>query len=176
MNHTTTLAVVAAIAVGLALLMVAATPLISTQAFAHRHYHPHHHYYYYRHHNNQHRYLFNNNLSTPRVVVGSTQTAGVQAADNSQHCVIGAGATAATCSNTLHNTQTQTTNSGSTGGGGSGGSGSSVSVGGTNATPIQAADNSQHCVIGAGATAATCSNTPVNNQAQNTNSGSTGSG
>ena len=115
MNHTTNLAIAAAIAVGLALLMVAATPLVSTQAFAHRHYHHHHHYSYY--HNKQHRYLSNNNVSTPRVVVGSTQTAAVQAADNSQHCAIGAGATASTCSNTPHNTQTQTTNSGSTGAG-----------------------------------------------------------
>ena len=114
MNHTTSLAIVA-IAVGLAVLMVAATPLVSTQAFAHRHYHHHHHYSYY--HNKQHRYLSNDNVSTPRVVIGSTQTAAVQAADNSQHCAIGAGATASTCTNTPINNQTQTTNSGSTGAG-----------------------------------------------------------
>ena len=111
MNHTTSLAIVA-IAVGLAVLMVAATPLVSTQAFAHRHYH-HHHYSYY--HNKQHRYLSNNNVSTPRVAIGNTETAVVQAADNSQHCAIGAGATAAVCSSAPINTQTQTTNAGSTG-------------------------------------------------------------
>jgi hypothetical protein len=109
MNHTTNLAI-AAIAVALAILMVAATPLVSTQALAYRHYHHHHHH---------HHLLANNNnpSSTHRVVIGNTQTAAVQAADNSQHCAIGAGATVATCSNTPINNQSQTTNSGSTGAG-----------------------------------------------------------
>jgi hypothetical protein len=106
MNHTTNLAI-AATAVALAVLMVAAIPLVSMQALAHHHYHHHYH----------HRDLANNNLSTHRVVIGSTETTAVQAADNSQHCAIGAGATVATCSNTPINNQTQTTNSGSTGAG-----------------------------------------------------------
>ena len=104
MNHTTNLAI-AATALALAVLMVAAIPLVSMQALAHRHYHHHHH----------HRDLANNNLSTHRVVIGSTETTAVQAADNSQHCAIGAGATASTCTNTPINNQIQTTNSGSTG-------------------------------------------------------------
>ena len=114
MNHTTNLAI-ATIAVALAVLMVAAaTPLVSTQALAYRHYH-HHHYYHHHHHD---RYLVNNNPpSTPRVVIGNTETAAVQAADNSQHCAIGAGATASTCTNAPINNQAQTTNSGSTGAG-----------------------------------------------------------
>ena len=109
MNHTktTTLGITTAIVVSLAVLMVAAIPLVSMQALAHRHYHHHHH----------HRDLANNNLSTHRVVIGSTETTAVQAADNSQHCAIGAGATASTCTNTPINNQTQTTNSGSTGAG-----------------------------------------------------------
>ena len=115
MNHTTNLALAAIAVIALAVLMVAATPLVSTQALAYRHYHHHHHYY---HHHYYHRHLANNNSpSAPRVVIGNTETASVQAADNSQHCAIGAGATVATCSNTPINNQTQTTNSGSTGAG-----------------------------------------------------------
>ena len=112
MNHTTNFAI-AATAVVLGVLMVAATPFVSTQALAYRHYH--HHYY---HHHHYHRHLANNNSpSAPRVVIGNTETASVQAADNSQHCAFGAGSTADLCTNAPINTQSQTSNAGSTGSG-----------------------------------------------------------
>ena len=96
MNHTTkatTLGISAAIVVALAVLMVAATPLVTGH----------------------------NAFAKSKVKVGNSKTLAIQAADNSQDCAFGAGSTTDTCTNTgpvdTTNTQTQTTNSGSTGGG-----------------------------------------------------------
>ena len=65
--------------------------------------------------------------------------------------------------------------------------GSKVKVGYTKTIAIQAADNSQHCVLGPGAASAkgpgagngpgtVCDNHPTNDQTETTNSGSTGGG
>ena len=51
-----------------------------------------------------------------------------------------------------------------------------VTVGGTNATSAQSADNSQHSSIGTGSSGNTATNTPTNTQSQTQNAGSTGSG
>jgi hypothetical protein len=96
MNHTktTTLGIATAIVVGLAVIMVAATPLVTGHnAFASKVYFNH------------------------KVKVGDTETKCIQAADNSQHAAFGAGSTADLATNTPLNTQTQTCNSGSTGAG-----------------------------------------------------------
>ena len=118
MNHTTkrtkttTLGIAATIVV-LAVLMVAATPLVTGHnAFA----------------GGKVKVKYQH-----KVEVGDTQTESVQAADNSQHCAfgpgagsvtggaggvsIGAGASADACLNAPINTQTQDTHAGSTGAG-----------------------------------------------------------
>jgi hypothetical protein len=51
-----------------------------------------------------------------------------------------------------------------------------VSVGGTIASAIQAADNSQHASFGAGSTGNTAYNAPSNTQTQTQSAGSTGTG
>jgi hypothetical protein len=91
MNHTkiATLGMLAAIVVALAVLMVAATPLVTGH----------------------------NAFAKSKVKVGNSKTLAIQAADNSQDCAFGAGSTLDTCTNTPTNNQTQTTNSGSTGAG-----------------------------------------------------------
>ena len=92
MNHTktTTLGIATAIVVGLAVIMVAATPLVTTG---------------------------HNAFAYSKVKVGETETKAIQAADNSQHCAFGAGSSTDSCSNTPRNDQSQTTNAGSTGSG-----------------------------------------------------------
>ena len=100
MNHTkgTTLGIATAIVVGLAVIMVAAaatTPLVTTghNAFA---------------------YSKGVNF-IHKVKVGDTETKCIEAADNSQHAVFGAGSTGDNATNKPTNTQSQTCNSGSTG-------------------------------------------------------------
>jgi hypothetical protein len=51
-----------------------------------------------------------------------------------------------------------------------------VTVGGTTASAIQAADNGQHASFGAGSSSNTAYNAPFNDQTQTQNAGSTGTG
>ncbi|HJT50037.1 MAG TPA: hypothetical protein VJ729_17790 [Nitrososphaeraceae archaeon] len=51
-----------------------------------------------------------------------------------------------------------------------------ISIGNTETTAIQAADNSQHASFGAGSTGNTATNSPVNVQSQSVNSGSSFAG
>jgi hypothetical protein len=90
MNHTkaATLGMLGAIVVGLAVLMVAATPLVT-----------------------------GHNAFASKVKVGDTKSKSIQAADNSQHCAFGVSATGDLCTNAPINTQSQTSNAGSTGSG-----------------------------------------------------------
>ena len=116
--------------------------------------------------------------------VGNTETTGIQAADNSQTAAFGPGSTGNAATNDPLNVQTQTINSGSavavhdsflTGfftGIGSDSNGGSVSVGNTETTGIQAADNSQTVAFGPGSTGNAATNTPTNIQDQTINSGS----
>jgi hypothetical protein len=91
MNHTktATLGMLAAIVVALAVLMVAATPLVTEH----------------------------NAFAKSKVKVGNSKTLAIQAADNAQHASFGAGSTNDTATNTPTNNQTQTTHAGSTGAG-----------------------------------------------------------
>ena len=92
MNHTkaATLGMLGAIVVGLAVLMVAATPLVT-----------------------------GHNAFASKVKVGDTKSKSIQAADNSQHCAFGAGSGTGNgpheCINEPRNDQTQTQNAGGTG-------------------------------------------------------------
>jgi hypothetical protein len=113
------------------------------------------------------------NLKNSRIHVGDTSTNAIQAADNTQTVVNGAGSTGTTAINAPANAQSQAVNSGSTGVGG-GGAGGSVHIGDTSTNAIQAADNSQTVVNGAGSTGTTAINAPANAQSQAVNSGNTG--
>ena len=80
----------AIVVVGLAVLMVAATPFVTGQ---------------------------HNAFAKSKTEVGNSTSIAIQAAKNSQHCAFGTDASLDTCTNTPTNTQSQTANVGGTGSG-----------------------------------------------------------